>query len=295
MLRQLAYGMAGCSLTAAAYGNILPPNNLHLEDTLLDASMTQAQFNAIIDKAEDIYAPIVAGLGGNLSINRYWSDSTVNASASQSFFGNTWNVNMYGGLARRPEVTDDGFALVICHELGHHLAGYPFTSAFSWAADEGQSDYFATLTCAREIWSRELDVNASFRDTIEDYPKALCDEVWSTEDDQNLCYRSMAAGKSLADLLGALNDQTVSYTSPDNSVVNSTNHAHPAGQCRLDTYMAGSLCVSEWDVDFIPGKSLGFSRNSASAENISADYTCSQARGLDVGYRPMCWFASQLD
>ena len=31
---------------------------------------------------------------------------------------------MYGGLARRAEVTEDGFAMVLCHELGHHVSLY---------------------------------------------------------------------------------------------------------------------------------------------------------------------------
>ncbi len=295
MLNRLAIIMLGCLLTASSYGSFLPPNNLHLHDSILDTNMTQEEFNTIIQKADDIYSPIISAQGGNLVINRNWTSSTVNASASQSWWGNTWSVNMYGGLARRPEVTPDGFALVVCHELGHHLAGYPFTGSTSWAANEGQSDYFATLTCAREIWRDELEVNAGFRDTISAFPKKLCDDVWTADDDQNLCYRTMEAGKSLADLLSALGGSTVSYTTPDISVVSRTDNAHPEGQCRLDTYMAGAICAAGWDADLIPGKRLGFDRNSASAEEISADYTCSRAAtGFDIGYRPQCWFKSKL-
>ena len=258
----------------------------------MGANMTEEEFNLIIDEAVEVYEPIIDGVhGGNLRFNRRWSDSTVNASASQ-FFG-SWTVNMYGGLARRPEVTPDGFALVVCHELGHHLAGYPFSG--SWAANEGQSDYFATLSCAREMWSDDLELNASFRETIEDYPKALCDSVWETEETQNLCYRSMEAGKSLADLLSALRDQTVAYDTPDESVVSRTNNAHPDGQCRLDTYMAGALCAAEWDVNVIPGKDLGSRRNSAEAEEESAAFTCTRALDeLEVGVRSLCWFKPQI-
>ena len=32
-------------------------------------------------------------------------------------------IELNGGLARRPEVSSDGFTMVICHELGHFLAG----------------------------------------------------------------------------------------------------------------------------------------------------------------------------
>ena len=50
---------------------------------------------------------------------------------------NKWVVAMFGGLARRPEVTKDAFQFVVCHEVGHHLAGWPF--AYDWASNEGQS------------------------------------------------------------------------------------------------------------------------------------------------------------
>ena len=47
-----------------------------------------------------------------------WKNDTVNANAQQR--GRNWIVNMYGGLARRPEIFFRRFAMVLCHELGHH-------------------------------------------------------------------------------------------------------------------------------------------------------------------------------
>lgn len=277
--------------TSVAMAAILPPNDLHLQDGMYQSNVTEEQFNEAIDLAEKIYAPLISSVfGANLRMNRLWSNSTVNASASQ--FGRTWSVNMYGGLARRPEVTVDGFTLVICHELGHHLGGYPFTSA--WAANEGQSDYFATLSCARLLWHDDYELNASFRETIPKRPKYLCDQVWEYEHEQDLCYRMMEAGRSLAGLLSALRDQTVDFETPDLSVVSRTNNSHPAGQCRLDTYMAGALCKVEFDPEFIPGKGLGIRRNSAAAELESAAVSCAAIDGFEIGLRPNCWFKSLL-
>jgi hypothetical protein len=273
-----------------SFATILPPNNLHLQDTILGSNMTEDEFNEILDQAAQVYAPIISQThGARLSINSHWEDSTVNASASQ-FFG-TWHVDMYGGLARRPEVTKDGFALVVCHELGHHLAGYPFSG--SWAANEGQSDYFATLSCARNLWAGELEVNASFRETIAQMPKQLCDDTWAEEAEQNLCYRAMEAGHSLANLLGAMKGSDIAYENTDESVVDSTSHSHPAAQCRLDTYMAGALCGATFNSEFIPGKGLGRKRNSAEAEAEAAEHSCVRSAGHVVGMRPLCWFSPQ--
>ena len=74
---------------------------------------------------------------------------------------NFYKVIMFGGLARRPEITADGFLLVVCHELGHHLAGYPFID--DWAANEGQADYFATQSCTKNIWQNDNETNSTFR------------------------------------------------------------------------------------------------------------------------------------
>ena len=106
--------------------SFLPPNDLHLEDDLhtKDANMTEAEFNQIVDQVGAFYGPVVAHHGAQLTMLKNWQATMVNAYANQE--GNNWVVAMFGGLARRPEITPDGFALVVCHELGHHLAGYPF-------------------------------------------------------------------------------------------------------------------------------------------------------------------------
>jgi len=288
LARITSTAFAGLMLTASvANAGFLPPNDLHKEDGLLRfTTIDQAQFNAVIDEAEAVYGPIFTAFGSKLKVNRLWTDSTVNASASQS--GSTWTVNMYGGLARRPEVTRDGFALVLCHEIGHHLGGYPFVSA--WAADEGQSDYFATLACGRLLWSGQDIENESFAADLDAIPKAMCDKTWTTAEDKNLCYRMMAGGKSLADLLSALGGTKASWSTPDNSAVKTTNHAHPAGQCRLDTYTAGAVCGKGWDVKIIPAKDLGSKRNTKDGEMDSLKYTCNQSQGVTLGFRPTCWF-----
>ncbi len=280
--------LAGLVLTASlAQADFMPPNDLWKEDGLERAGgITEAEFNEAIDAAEAYFKPVIAAFGGTLKVNRLWTDSTVNASAIQT--GSSWQVNMYGGLARRPEVSRDGFALVLCHEIGHHLGGYPYSSA--WAANEGSADYFATLACGRQLWSDELETNASYRDAIEAIPTALCNKAWSTTAEQNLCYRMTAAGKSLADLLSALGGTTSSYSTPDKSVVSTTVNSHPAGQCRLDTYTAGAICTKTWEVKVIPGRDLGSKRNAKEGEQDALRVTCNQSEGLSFGYRPSCWF-----
>jgi hypothetical protein len=275
--------LLGLVLSTSAMADFMPENDLHLLDNVKDASMTEARFNELIDIVTAVYEPIISAKGARLVVNRKWSSSTVNASASQS--GSTWYLNMYGGLARHSDVTEDGFSLVVCHEFGHHLGGFPFVQ--SWAADEGQSDYFATQSCGRNIWANDVEANAAAAETVDATAKAQCDEAWESDNDKNLCYRMMNASYSLATLLSG--GRGVNFDTPDTSVVSSTNHRHPAAQCRLDTYVVGALCAKEFNRELIPGKSFG-NRNGEDAEFESASVLCTRYNQDPVGSRSQCWF-----
>jgi len=258
-----------------------------------NANVTREQFNEVIDKVIAEYEDAVSSHGASIVVERNWTDSTVNAYASQS--GNTWTVSMFGGLARREEITPDGFAIVVCHELGHHLAGFPFYGPADWAASEGQADYFATEVCARRVWANDKETNATFREVVSPFVMEQCDKVWADKDDQNLCYRIVTAGHSCASLLAALGSQPpVKFDQPDPAVVTATTLSHPAGQCRLDTYFQGSLCAKRFDHKIIPGRYYEGGQDTLGAEMESAKYACTLASEDMIGTRPYCWYAPQL-
>lgn len=285
--------VCGLSFALNAQAQILPDNNLGLlDDVDTIANITEEQFTKAVDDAAGIYKSLIEAHGGELVTNKLWTNSTVNASAQQS--GKKWIINMYGGLARRPEITLDGFVLVICHELGHHLGGFSFYDN-GWAADEGQADYFATQSCAHESWKSDHEQNAKARETVKPAAKELCDKAWSTESEQNLCYRSAMAGESLAVLLGALGGSTVpKFETPDATVVTTTNHRHPKAQCRLDTYFSGALCQAGFDPKIIPGRKHPDGQNSEGAELDASKASCTKLGGYELGMRPSCWFKARI-
>jgi hypothetical protein len=298
--RILGCAVVSLALTvfASAQANILPPNNLHLQDNLLgETNVTEEQFNTIIDSILESYQPLAALHGGKIEAYKGWSNSTVNASAQR--MGGKWLINMYGGLARRPEVTPDGFAMVVCHELGHHFAGFPFVSGIrgalngAWAANEGQSDYFATHSCARRIWANDNAKNTTFESQLDETSVGKCNAQWSKQTDKNLCYRVTAAGQSLGNLLAALGDDPFpDFSTPDSTVRRSTMDAHPNAQCRLDTYLAGALCKVSFNEKLIPGRrALGFGQGSKAAEKEALQNSCVPERENNAEARPRCWFA----
>lgn len=241
--------------------------------------ISETAFNDLISKYEAIYTPIVKTYGGDLKIERNWTDATVNAYAQQ--MGKTWKVSMFGGLARHETITEDGFALVICHEIGHHIGGSPRKiSPWSspWASNEGQADYFATLKCLRRGW--EMDDNEAIVRAM-NVPESLtkaCSEQHLWNADFFTCVRGGMAGMSVSKLFQALRNATVEpkFDTPDPKVVAKTDDNHPAYQCRLDTYFQGALCEKSFHEDV------------TSTSEVTG--TCHGSTGHTRGTRPLCWF-----
>lgn len=261
------------------HGNsgFLPENNLSIPvGDKMAGDMTQERFLEIVGRVEAVYSPIIAGMGATLKMNNDWNSTTVNASAQQ--MGSVWQVNMYGGLARHRLTTDDGFMMVVCHELGHHIGGAPrYDRNTDWASNEGQADYFASLKCMRRVIQNDDNISIVAGMQIDAEATKQCQAVYKSASEVALCQRIAMAGKSLGQLLGSLGgNSNVNFHTPDKKVVRQTNDNHPAAQCRLDTYFQGMLCdksITE-DVskdDAIPG-------------------TCIKRDGYTKGVRPLCWY-----
>ncbi len=280
IVAMLVFGGQALACDQHGQGGIVEENSLLIPVGAKSVNtMDEALFNATIDKVEAIYAPIFSARGKNLLIERKWTDGTVNAYAQQT--GNTWKVSMFGGLARHAAITADGFATVVCHEIGHHIGGQPKKKSWfgsSWASNEGQADYFATSKCLRKFMENDDNATINADMEIPAFVVEKCEEQFTTEKDLEMCKRGAMAGLSLADLFKDLRNLTtpLKFDTPDTRVVSTTDHNHPQPQCRLDTYWNGSLC----DVD-------------AYTDVSDRDYkvgTCARADGYESGVRPLCWF-----
>lgn len=283
LIFSLLFSVAAFSCTEDGSSGIVEENDIYIPvDAIRSGGLTEEQFNAVIDKIEAIYAPIVDDMGGKLKINRKWTDGTANANATR-FFG-TWTVNMYGGLARHETITEDGFALVLCHELGHHLGGAPKVGMFlnKWASNEGQADYFATLKCLRKAFINDNNAAVVANLNAPEHLVKSCSKIYSNEVDKNICIRNGMAGMSVSKFFASMrNSSAPSFETPDTNVVSNTNDAHPAYQCRLDTYFQGALC----DV----------SMNEDVSQKDEVQGTCHRTLGHDIGLRPLCWFKPKVN
>lgn len=274
---------------------IKPRSNIQ---SVSKANMTEEQFAGAIRKIQNVYQPIVKKLGGRLKISGDWKKTSLFAGTTQLF--GVWAVEITGGLARNPHLTTDGMSLILCHELGHHLGGFAFGKAqtpiqSAWAANEGQSDYFATHVCAKKLWQSELEINAGFRATTSTVVKSQCDSVWNDSNQKDLCYRILAAVESVSNTMANLKGQKFPhFDTPDKSIVQATNNNHPDTQCRMDTSLQGALCLAQFDDGVIPGKRFSNRTENIESEREAARYTCTILSGFSVGLRPSCWFKARL-
>ncbi|GAB4012671.1 MAG: hypothetical protein Fur0010_08750 [Bdellovibrio sp.] len=272
----LALNTQALACTEDGKEGFMPENDMNISiDAKIRNDMTEERFNQIIDKVIKVYKPVVANKLGILKVARKWNDGTVNASAQR--LGPVYLVNMYGGLARHPSVTDDAFALVVCHELGHHLGGAPKIKMLmnTWASNEGQADYFGTLKCFRKVFSSDDNIAIVSQMKIDPIVVEKCQESFGNAEDQALCQRASMAGRSLAELL-AFGRSRVSFNTPDRSVVDRTDDRHPQAQCRLDTYFAGSICDRDMNEDV--------------SNKNPVKGTCARSEGYTDGVRPLCWY-----
>lgn len=110
-------------------------------DESVQSGLTKAQFDRAISTAERAWSSTFANWGCPLVMHHSWSNGTINAQAWQE--GGYCHVEMFGGLARFPGMTERTFVQVAMHEIGHHIGGRPYYSGERLSV-EGQADYFST-------------------------------------------------------------------------------------------------------------------------------------------------------
>ena len=253
-------------------GYFFPKNNLSIPVSDKITGLTEGQFNSIIDEMQAIYGPIFRERGSNLKINKKWKSPMVNARAHRRGF--TRHVTMYGGMARHSEMNELGFALVICHEIGHHIGGAP--KADPMMSGEGQSDYFAATKCMR----RYLRSKNNPETKASSIAREKCSSVYANDTEVDHCVLTTLGGISLSRIFASITDEKMPrLDTPDTNVARRTNSRHAGSQCRLDTYFSGALCDNDIDTRF-----------GQTDPNVGG---CSKANGDKIGIRPACWYKAR--
>lgn len=240
------------------------------------ADATEENFNRIIDDITGLYKEPLSRYSGFLQIKRDWESGTDNAYA-MSFLG-YWRLMFYGSLFRNPLMTDDAFALVVCHEIGHLLGGAPYYNGPGRSSVEGQADFWATSVCFKKYMTI-APARTLFK--VDDRLRDRCDLQYIAVQDREICYRTAQASMDIASFFNG-NAKRDLLSSSEPLTEKTTYQGHPIARCRLDTYLAGSFCVNE--------ESSDERMNRIHKSRLVTSSLCLDEKKELVEKRPGCWF-----
>ena len=114
--------------------------------------------------------------------------------------------------------------------------------------------------------------------TVQPLAATECSMMFAAEADRAQCARGAMAGFSLASLFAALHKSSTPLTfgKVDPKVVGKMYDAHPAPQCRLDTYFRGALCDKPVSEDV--------------SNSDESSGSCGFTEKLWKAARPLCWY-----
>lgn len=259
------------------------------DSPLLEEPNLPPALRDMIARLDAMYSPEVARHGRTLEL---LAVSSNEAGAWAIPKETAWQVRASRALlAEKPG--DDVIAMILCHEVGHLLGGFPFKGAVPGVplaegtkeAAEMQSDYFAGKECLPRLFASEPEVNARFRDEVDASTRARCDDVWRDEGARDVCYRIARTAERFGIRDARRNGHpTPDLETPATDEVERTLSDYANSQCRVDTVVQGALCTKRNRVGVIPG--IVDATISPDAEALSEPYACSEGPGA----RPRCWY-----
>ncbi len=284
---KIIYGLA-IFLSAAQHGltcehGFFPDNDLFIPANTENTIAKNAESGIITEVVKEIYNPIFSKDGKKLIINFKWDNPAVNAYATRDDNNNPV-VNITGGMLGHDLLSQDGLALILCHEIGHFLGGEPKklrgrSTKKSWSSAEGQADYFATAHCIKKVFKElpaivHTEKSMTKNDSKSEQATRLQQEATRICKDP-VCKRVAMASHNVAKVYASIDwfSGDLSLVQKDDYTVYQTIYNHPTPQCRLDTMVAALQCPDSDSIIF----------------NKSGDELAGACKAPEYR-RPRCWF-----
>jgi len=200
------------------------------------AEISKEQFKEVTQALHRAYSDLTIVVNNPQNgVDIWWDFKDKRASYSSNIDASgkiTHYLFFFGGLAQMSEMTPQGAALILCHELGHGIAGAPWKQN-SKSSVEGQADFFATRFCLPKL----LEILPIAQEPAPSDPIHRCTDL--------LCRHLFIGIQSDLAVIKANNpSQEAQFGHEDLSKVESVNTQpwyYPSNQCRLDTLIAGAL------------------------------------------------------
>lgn len=170
-----------------------------------------------------------------------WESPYIGAGSNQ--IKGEFYILLLGGLVRAKYMTIGALAAVLCHELGHKLAGPPHQQfpgeAVHWSSSEGQADTFAAAVCLPKVYD-QLKTKAPrlLSYVVEDSTNQLCRLAVMPE----RCQWVASSGIDLIQSMQVYFETEIPFADPLKQATEkptaTLRTAYPSYQCRMDIYKA---------------------------------------------------------
>ena len=202
------------------------PDNRHIPNPIppippIHSNPNTSRYQDIDSIIKNMYQPVFSRKGLSLSIRM--ADGNIGGGvrgAGTRKEGNRIAIVIDDKLQH--QVSKAGYALILCHEVGHYVAGTPYRAGGISA--EGQADYWAMRACLGRIIN-QIEANSG------GVGQQLCRG-------NQVCAKMANAGEEVGQWLNMLTGgrSRVSMLREDRNVVYRTNVMYPSVQCRLQTF-----------------------------------------------------------
>ncbi len=242
------------------------------------ATIERHKFDLIIQQLQKLYEPEFSHRKQSLQIKGYWKDERIEASAryDEDYRGKIAAITVTGAVARHSVITEEAFATIVCHEIGHFLGGQP---AFFKYSTEGQADYFAASACMRRLIP---EMPEGFFNSPSRAPwivKRRCIDAYDDRNEIEICIRSTMGGYGLSSFVAFRKSQAKpDFETPDPKKAKLLTFAPSTVQCRLDTFIVAALCN--------PGAKR--------QKDKKRPWLCTRDGALAHLARPACWYPKDL-
>lgn len=181
--------------------------------------------------------PRLSGQTRDLTVSVSWDNPYYTAHAR--YTDKELYIGLWGGFLRAPGMNTSILSFTMCHELGHLIGGEPRQTNDSGEniTAEGPSDFFAAFKCVADF----LERHPQYRPQISLQVRQLCQQ-------SKACELSLEAGLQTFQFLqkwGFAPYEPVSLTKKAPSVEEFAPNAYPSYQCRVDTVVAGAICLRD--------------------------------------------------
>ncbi len=104
-------------------------------------------------------------------------------------------INVASNLLDNTKISEDAQSFIICHELGHLIAGAPYniTDTAAVVTVEGEADYYAALKCMRNILPLIKTESQFAEKENADFYLKKCQTHHQNIEDQKICVRTIYA------------------------------------------------------------------------------------------------------